>query len=263
VLKADIEKFFDNIPRDEVRKVIKSAVPKRSLHRAICSFLETEIVDGFDPDWREIVSRAGIVEGKGLRQGMPLSPYFAGMILRDLDRAIVKRGYKAIRYVDDIVGFFDSDAECRSFEEFLRTKLEKIGLSIGTTSKVDSKTKIYEPDDAADFLGMEICWRVGAGYQLRISKACIEKVGAKFGSVSNVDTLLSKKLLLPKLGTYLDSIENGYLRAYDGAENHDELRQELAVMKKCALNAVLEEALGTAVHKLSSKSRRFIGIDPL
>jgi retron-type reverse transcriptase len=263
VLKADIQKFFDNISRDGVRDVIQRVVPKRSLHSCLLAFIDSEIVDGFDPDWRAIVEKAGIVVGKGVRQGMPLSPYFAGMILRDLDRAILRRGYRAIRYVDDIVGFFDSEKECRSFQRFLASQLGKIGLSIGSGGESASKTKLYEPGEAAEFLGMEICWRVGSGYQLRIPKSCIEKIGAKFASAGTIDQLLSKRVLLPKLGTYLESIEMGYLRAYDGAENHDEHRKELASMKRCALNAVLEEALGPDVYKLSSKSKRFLGIDKL
>lgn len=261
VYKADIEKFFDNIPRDAVREAAAAIIPQRSLHRVVLPFVDTEIEDGFDPDWKEIVAKAGIVKGKGIRQGMPLSPFFAGMILRDLDRVIEKRAIAAIRYVDDIVGFFKSRLECEQFHSILVEQLNKIGLTVGSVGASDSKTTIYGPNEAASFLGMEICRTSGPGYHLRVGQACIERIGSKFATTGSIDKLLQKGVTLPRLGRYLDAMESGYLQAYEGAENHNDLVAEVRAMKSSALEAVLEEALGEQVSKLGRKERRFLGIN--
>lgn len=260
VFKADIQKFFDNVPREHVVDAGFRIMHKTSLRPSFFAFVNAEIQDGFDPDWRRIVSDAGIVAGKGVRQGMPLSPYYAGMVLLRLDREIQKRNFPAIRYVDDIVGFFDSEEECLSFGRFLQDHLGKIGLSIGVVGAENSKTQIYNPRVPASFLGMEIAWRVGSGFQLRISDKTIQKIGAKFAETGDIDNLLRRGVTLPKLGKLLDEMERGYLQAYECAKNHDDLVGEVRRMKDAALRATLEETLGEMLARLDKKRLKFLGI---
>jgi RNA-directed DNA polymerase len=260
VYKADIEKFFDKIPREAVRNAVTSIISQRSLHKIILPFVDAEIEDGFDQNWQDIVAKAGISKGVGVRQGMPLSPYFAGMLLRDLDRAIEKRGTPAIRYIDDIVAFFDTEDECLEFHDFLESLLGELGLSVGSINTVGAKTATYHPSKAAEFLGMEICPTRNAKYDLRISQKCIEKVGSKFAEIGNIDTLLQRRVTLPRFGNYVDAMESGYIQAYQGAENHAELVTEIRSMKAAALTQVLEQALGEQVSKLGRRERRFLGI---
>lgn len=191
---------------------------------------------------------------------MPLSPYFAGMVLRDLDRAIQKYGAPAIRYVDDIVAFFNTEDECKAFHVFLQSVLDEVGLSVGGVGSENSKTRIYEPAKSAMFLGMEISRKADSTYSLRVSDATIEKVGAKFARTGDIDFLLQKKVTLPRLGGFLAAMESGYLQAYEGAENHAELVTEVRAMKAAALTSALEQALGEHVSHLGPKERRFLGI---
>lgn len=263
VLKADIQKFFDNIPRDAVRQIGRRLIQKRSLQSPMLAFVDTEIEDGFDPNWAELIADAGIQPGKGVRQGMPLSPYFAGMVLLTLDREIARRGYPALRYVDDIVGFFDTKEDCESFARFLEDHLGQLGLSIGIVGDQNSKTRIYDPLAPASFLGMELVWRVGSGFQLRISEKSIQKIGAKFAEAGVIDNLLARRVTLPKLGKLLDEMERGYLQAYEAAENHSELVSEVRRMKTAALEAALEETFGESIYRLDRKRRRFLGIEDL
>jgi RNA-directed DNA polymerase len=260
VYKADIEKFFDNIPREAMKNAIKRVIPHRSLHPVLNAFVDTEISDGFDDDWQQIVSNAGIAQGKGVRQGMPLSPYFAGILLRDIDNLIEKKGFPAIRYVDDIMAFFSSREECLTFDAFLRGELGKLALSLGAIGKDQSKTRIFTPAQCPDFLGMELdCGSDGVDF-LKISQKTIEKIGQKFLQLSSVDSLLQKGVTLPTLGSRLDAMEKGYVSAYQGGRNLDDLKAELANMKQACLSNVLEEIFGLDALKLSSKKRRFIGI---
>lgn len=260
VLKADIVKFFDNIPRNAVDRVCRRVVPQRSLHPAILAFIHTEIQDGFDPNWREVVRTAGIVEGRGVRQGMPLSPYFAGMVLLDLDRKIEKLGFRAIRYVDDIVGFFQSEVECDEFAGFLTDELKTLGMNVGIIGATDSKTRKFKPKHSAEFLGMDIAWSNGK-YTLQINDKCLQKVAAKMAQASSLDFLLQKKITLPRLGSYLDAVERGYSEAYSGAENIDILKNELSAQKNGVISSVLEEVLGIEkVSSLTMKHKKFLGL---
>jgi RNA-directed DNA polymerase len=260
VYKADIQKFFDNIPRAPMKEMARRMIDQRSLRNVVLSFVDTEITDGFDPNWKEIIARAGIVSGKGVRQGMPLSPYFAGMALCSLDKALESRGVMAVRYVDDIAAFFESRNQCQDFHDFLCGQLKKLELNVGDIAAKGSKTTIYEPNASADFLGMEIAPTDDGSYGLRVGEACIEKIGSKFCHAGNIEQLLKKRVTLTRLGSYLDSMEAGYLQAYEGAENHNKLVAEVRQMKLAALNAALEELFGERVSTLTRMERRFIGL---
>ena len=239
VLKADIVKFFDRIPRSEVVQICSKIVGQRSMQPAITPFINAEISDGFDPDWRSIVQKAGIKEGVGVRQGMPLSPYFAGMILLDLDRKIEKSGYKAIRYVDDIVGFFDAEQDCVEFKQFLDTELRLIGLNLGALDTKDTKTKIYAPGSPASFLGMDLVKGTNDKYHLQISQKCLEAISSKIAHAANIDFLLGKKITLTRLGSYLEAMKRGYTEAYKGAENLSQLEKDLSMQTKAVENHIL------------------------
>lgn len=193
IYKTDIQKFFDRIPRDRLRSEIKRIIPFPTLHETLIAFSEVEIGDGFAPDWQSIVNHAGIREGIGVRQGMPLSPYFAGILLRDLDRAIEKLKLPVIRYVDDIVGFFSSREECLGFDSLLREKLGKLSLSLGAIGEENSKSIIYKPDEPASFVGMEMRFRDDGRCQLFVSEKTMQGVESRIAQMAQIDILLQKK----------------------------------------------------------------------
>lgn len=95
---------------------------------------------------------------------------------------------------------------------------------------------------------------------LRISQKTIEKIGQKFLKMASIDELLQRGVTLPTLGTRLDAMERGYISAYQGGKNLDDLKAELASMKNACLASVLEEIFGLDSLNLSSKKRRFLGI---
>ena len=43
------------------------------------------------------VEKAGIKPGKGVRQGMPLSPFFANLFLKEFDAAVERKDYQMVR----------------------------------------------------------------------------------------------------------------------------------------------------------------------
>jgi RNA-directed DNA polymerase len=101
VLKTDISKFFDNVPREYLLKQIKTCLGHRSvvplLEQVIhCEIRQKSIQQG------DLIKQSGIVFGKGLRQGMPLSPLLSNLVLSKFDQKLAKLGKSFIRYVDDL-----------------------------------------------------------------------------------------------------------------------------------------------------------------
>jgi len=192
VYKADIQKFFDKIPRDRLQSDIRRIVKYRSLHNILVSFSNVEIGDGFAGDWGQIIHDAGIRVGVGVRQGMPLSPYFAGMLLLKLDRFLESRNLPVIRYVDDIIGFFKSRQECENFHELLCNELGKLDLNLGAIDDPASKTRIYDPDQPAEFVGMEMRFSPEGKCYLCVSEKTIQRIESRIAEMSRIEVLLDK-----------------------------------------------------------------------
>jgi RNA-directed DNA polymerase len=260
VYKADIQKFFDKIPRDRLEAEIRRCVPHSSLHNVLIAFSRVEIGDGFAPDWKEIVANAGVRPGIGVRQGMPLSPYFAGMILRDLDCLIERRRLPVIRYVDDIIGFFKSKSECQEFDSLLRSELKKLQLELGVLDDPQSKTKIFQPSEPADFVGMQMRFEKDGKCILCVSEKTLQNLEGRFAEMMDVDKLLQRKITLPHLGGRLDAMAKGYIAAYHGAANMGELKARVQAASAPVIEAVLEDIFGPTMKHLAPKQRQFLGI---
>ena len=109
VYKADISSFFDNVSREGLEERVKRKVKHRSLHDLLVSTISLEVATATKAEGKRI-RRQGLVLGKGVRQGMPISPFFANLILERFDNHLISRGFSVIRYADDIIAFSDGDS---------------------------------------------------------------------------------------------------------------------------------------------------------
>ncbi|MCC2601533.1 reverse transcriptase domain-containing protein [Sphingopyxis yananensis] len=257
--KCDIVKFFDNVPREHLKGAIKRTVRLPSLYPVIAQIIDTEISSGIGPDWENIVASNGINRGIGIRQGMPLSPLLASILLKDLDCAIMKRGTKAIRYVDDIIAFFDTEKECRDFDSFISEELEKISLSIGLIGDKNSKTSICPPTKEIEFLGMELRPHKSS-YELFIPSKLSDKIGKKIFNSTDIKSIKSNMTPLKEIINKLDNLKKGYISAYAGAQNMDRFVQHIEDQSTIALTNTVEQILGINTHELNKMQRVFLGI---
>jgi len=183
--KTDIATFFDSVDRDILRKLIKSKVAVRSLHPLLLAAIDCEIQPYSDSQRRRIKA-GGIRKGYGLRQGMPLSPYFSNIVLFDFDRAVINEPHEMVRYADDLVFFASSQKECEAIHEFCVRELQKIHLTVHPLGT--AKSLIAPPGAPVGFLGVLIAL-TSSGYQVEIATEQIEKKKAELCSMSNISSV--------------------------------------------------------------------------
>jgi hypothetical protein len=225
-------------------------------------FLDTEIEGGLDPGWKAAIAANGIISGRGIRQGMPISPLYAGVYLRGIDKYLIQSGVMAARYVDDIACFFSSEVEAIAFHRLIKAKLSDLGLTIGDPGDAGSKTVIYKPYEPAEFLEMELARSLTGTYRLRVGKKVVDKIVQRITDARTPGALLERGVSLTNMNTYFLGLQSGFLNAYGAAENKDELEVAMSKASRRAQQNVLNEVFGaTQLAALGSTERRFIGVD--
>lgn len=118
IVDIDIKGFFDNIP-----------------HEVIMTMLRAEIADGNILDIIEKFLSSGVMEDgkrlatiKGTPQGGVISPLLANIVLNYLDWKMASRGYKFVRYADDIVILVKTRHEAENALVFAKDILKDLGL---------------------------------------------------------------------------------------------------------------------------------------
>jgi RNA-directed DNA polymerase len=95
-LKTDIESFFDRIPRQYLKSCVAKSLGKHSLVPIISKIIDCEIK--ISPWNRPKIQKHGIQMGVGVRQGMPLSPILANLVLSEFDRRVQNRGMSHVDF---------------------------------------------------------------------------------------------------------------------------------------------------------------------
>lgn len=154
VLKADIEKFFDRVPKDKLLEKINGFTsPDDSLSKLIKSIIYFQIgnINQLEKNPRIDIPVPEI----GISQGSALSPLFANAYLEDFDRAVIKNfGDILIRYVDDVLLFAKTEDDIKVIKVFIEAYLEGKGLNL---SRKEEKTYISNiKGKGIEFLGLRI-----------------------------------------------------------------------------------------------------------
>lgn len=258
VYKTDIASFFDSIDRSHLERALKAVVRERSLHPLLAQAIDCEIATTKGSVAKRI-SRLGIKDGRGVRQGMPLSPFFSNIMLAGFDRAIAQQSLRAVRYADDLIFFASSYSECEHLAEFCTHHLAPIGLTVPPI-QLGSKSVIYEPNEPAEFLGVSLV-RHQASYRLELTQEQIGAIRDDLLKLGSVQELVARGITLPKLGNVLKLRRNGYLAAYNMCHNVADLDRELGKLEQRVLRRIYTEGLGIDVGKLLPVARNFLGLD--
>jgi len=123
IVDIDLKSFFDEVEHYVLLELISKKVSCNKTMKLLRSFLRAPIQLGGCLHKRR----------KGVPQGSPLSPLLSNILLNELDKELVKRGHRYVRYADDFSVYVKSKEAAKrvgnSIYKFLRIKLQ---LAINT-----------------------------------------------------------------------------------------------------------------------------------
>src|SRR5262250_18310 len=120
VVDLDLEKFFDRVNHDKLMGQIAKRVEDKRLLKLIRAFLNAGVMEN------------GLVSPsvEGTPQGGPLSPLLSNLVLDELDRELMRRGHRHVRYADDCNIYVRSErAGQRVMKSITRFITQKLKLS--------------------------------------------------------------------------------------------------------------------------------------
>ena len=91
VVDADLQSYFDTIPKDRLLALVGQKVSDRRILSLIEAFLEQGVLDGLD-QW---------TPERGTPQGAVCTPLLSNIYLDPLDHLMEARGFAMVRYADD------------------------------------------------------------------------------------------------------------------------------------------------------------------
>ena len=253
--KTDISKFFDTLNRarvhDEIRRRIRVPTLHDLLIRATCCEVKAR-----DRRQQKRIHKAGIREGIGLRQGMPISPYLANLFLWEFDHAVMSKDFAMVRYADDLIFFANSESDCEEIHLFCTDRLAEIGLSVDPVGQ--GKTFIAKPNESVEFLGISID-ASSSNYAANVPGKKINDCRAELMSLGDLDVLLGRELTISTLMQKLNGKITGWTEAYNFCANAEQLTHVLNSSRRKAIESIFTKGLG--MQSLTEKQRRFLEIE--
>jgi len=139
LLDADIDSFFDSVPRDIVFGRLATLVHDETALRLVRLWLDFAVWDGLH------LTRPPL----GLPQGSVLSPMLANLCLDSFDEKLLAAGLKLVRYADDFVVLAKSEHAAQSARQLTEETLAALRLHLD-----EGKTHILRASDGFRFLGV-------------------------------------------------------------------------------------------------------------
>lgn len=183
IVEADIRGFFDNVDQDQLMTFLAHRIADKRVLRYIKRFLKAGIQE--DGAYR--------ASDRGTPQGGVISPLLANIYLHySLDLWFTRRFAKTcygtarlIRYADDFVVCFQTEADAKRFRQAMEERLNQFGLEIAPekTQSIEFgpfaiKRAKARGEKAAtfDFLGFtHYCSRSRNGKRFRMKRKTISK----------------------------------------------------------------------------------------
>jgi RNA-directed DNA polymerase len=258
-LKTDIESFFDRIPRPYLKLCVTRSLGEHSLVPIISKVIDCEIKL---TRWnRPTIEKHGVRMGVGVRQGMPLSPILANLVLSEFDRKIERHRLKMVRYADDIAIFFESKQTATEGHKLVKDMLASIELTIPEFTD-NSKTQLHGPSDPIDFLGREIV-RIGTGNNVvsRVARKQINKIVKKLEDEYTLQSRMKADSNFQETIVEIWNSVAAYLAVYKDAYNYVSLDSALRATSSKIIGDIFLELFGQhALSNITTEERRFLGM---
>lgn len=137
---ADIQGCFDNIPYEQTLKAVYTLCNDKPLGALVRASIESMPL---------IFRPAGT--GRGLPQGMVLSPFLCNLHLHGLDIALANQKIPLVRFADDFIVFGQTQADAEKALAIAAKQLGKLGLKLHP-----DKTKVIRSSPNYQFLGKRL-----------------------------------------------------------------------------------------------------------
>ena len=142
VLDVDLKSYFDTIPHDTLKSLIRKRVGDKRVLALIYQWLKAGIMEN------GVVTRPT----EGTPQGGVLSPLLSNIYLHEIDKLWHGNpSVKLVRYADDMVLFCTSYKQVCYVRYKLHSQLKELGLTLN-----QEKTKMVTVRHGFDFLGYTI-----------------------------------------------------------------------------------------------------------
>ncbi|MCS3928103.1 group II intron reverse transcriptase/maturase [Bradyrhizobium elkanii] len=259
-LKTDIEAFFDRITRSEAKTRVTKALRNSSLTPLIHSFIDCEIRE--TKFTRPKLVKQEIMRGRGLRQGMPLSPLLANLVLSDFDASFRAQKIEMVRYADDLLLFFHSKRATQDGFEFVRSRLAEQGLTIPELGDESSKTQIVAPRQPVTFLGLELVYLESTGrYEKRVGRRQIAKIERRLEEQYSFENLRKERVNFQQANVDLWRSISSYLSIYRGTYDFPTVDSELRRIARKVIEGLFEDVFGADILKrVTPEGREFLGL---
>lgn len=138
VVDADIHKYFDEVDHKLLIERVGALIVDQDVLDLIESWISADL----------LINRKQVPRSKGLPQGSVISPLLANLFLDELDEALLKEGYRLVRYADDFVVLCKSRKRAEKALALTEDVLEDLKLRLHK-----GKTQVTTFDRGFRFLG--------------------------------------------------------------------------------------------------------------
>lgn len=141
VVDADIQGYFDSIPKDKLLALVREKVSDGRVLRLLEQFLNQPVLEGLE-SW---------TPDQGTPQGAVISPLLANIYLNPLDHLMADADIAMVRYADDFVVLCRDPSDAAAALELIRGWMQDAGLVLHP-----EKTRIVSMEEVGsyfDFLG--------------------------------------------------------------------------------------------------------------
>jgi RNA-directed DNA polymerase len=137
---ADIKGCFDNIPYEQALKVLYKLCRDKELVAVVRLNIQSQ-PEKFRPGGK----------GKGLPQGMVLSPFLCNLYLHEFDCFLKNKKIPFVRFADDFILFAQAESVAQTVLQLAGEQLNKLGLELHP-----EKTRVIRSSSRYRFLGKRL-----------------------------------------------------------------------------------------------------------